>query len=233
MHRTIPALVLGTALLFWGCSSDQVSKDEIRRNGGDTSRQTSTQSKTYLIQEGDQVQLSVAGYPEFSTTTFVKQTGTITVPLVGEVEAVKMTRDRLMDALSLKLGEYVKSKVFITLNIVPANTQKVIVIGSVSRQGPFDLNAPMSLIELLANVGGLSESVDLRRVKIYRNGEIADVVDVDMSGYATTEPPESGTYPLVYPGDIVYFPRQENFVRDLADFLRDVLFVVGIFSIAR
>src|SRR5437867_10724857 len=70
-------------LLVCGCSGTK----EVRAA---TSRSTSgsllvnMESVTYTIKVGDAVDLSVLGYEEFKTSTTVKESGSIVVPVIGE-----------------------------------------------------------------------------------------------------------------------------------------------------
>ena len=37
--------------------------------------------------------------------------------------------------------------------------------------------------------------------------------------------------PIVRPGDIIYVPRNENVIRELSVFMRDVIFIFGFFEL--
>jgi polysaccharide export outer membrane protein len=189
-----------------------------------------------VIREGDQVQLSVWGYPEFNTSTFVRETGTITVPLVGEVPAAGLTKEQLTELVIQKLSDYVKSKVYLTISIVETMTQKVIVWGAIARQDLITVSSAVPLLQVLAGAGGPAAGADLSQVRIYRNGDLSRPIEVDLSGYVTYAADQySGPdqFPLVYPGDMVYVPREENFVREFSGYLTQVVLLFGIFAVVQ
>ena len=76
--------VASTAILtvfFWGCASDVITKDNLTQilRSGAKNIQAEAQSDNYVIRQGDQMQISVWGYPEFNSTANVKE-GVGTVP---------------------------------------------------------------------------------------------------------------------------------------------------------
>ena len=76
--------VASTAILtvfFWGCASDDITKDNLTQilRSGAKNIQAEAQSDNYVIRQGDQMQISVWGYPEFNSTANVKE-GVGTVP---------------------------------------------------------------------------------------------------------------------------------------------------------
>ena len=54
---------------------------------------------SYILGAGDQISLSVIGYPEFTGTTAVLPDGTVTLPLVGPVRAAGLTPNQLTAAM--------------------------------------------------------------------------------------------------------------------------------------
>ncbi len=223
-------------LLLSSCGSDQVTREQARFSATrEESRHADTESSAYIIQKGDQVQMAVLGYPEFSATVPVKETGAITVPFVGEVQAVGLTRDQLSKQITAKLSDYVKNSVF--LNITVTTGQKVVVLGSVVTQGSYSITTPVSLFQVLALAGGASGEADLRRVKIFHSPETSNPQEVDLTNYVANNVPGAEVtkeaVPQVRPGDMVYVPKEENVVRDFAGLLRDVLALFYMFALVR
>jgi polysaccharide export outer membrane protein len=184
-----------------------------------------------VIKKGDQIQLSVWGYPEFATSSQVKETGTIAVPLVGEVIVAGLTQDQVSELLRHKLSEYVKGEVILTINVVSATSQKVTVFGAVARPQGYPVTGEVSLLDILTTAGGLSSESDLQNVRIWHANENNRVEEVNLSSYL-----ESGSIdemPMLYPGDTVFVPRRENFVREIAEYLRDLIYVFGFFGVFR
>jgi polysaccharide export outer membrane protein len=181
------------------------------------------------IAVGDSVAFSVWGYPEFTTRTFVRSQGFIIVPVVGELTVVGYTKDEFIRLLRQKLGEYVQGDLKLTIEIsTPA--PRITVLGTVSHQGSFPTSVEMPLLEVLSVAGGWTELSDLRYIKISRQATTPldrSFTEVDLTQYL-----DSGNIrgiPLVRPGDVVFVPKKENFVREVSDLLRDAFLLFGFF----
>jgi polysaccharide export outer membrane protein len=171
------------------------------------------------------------GYPEFNTTAYVRESGTFPIPLAGEIKAVGLTKDQLSEAIVAKLTEYVKTKVYITLSVVNTTVRKIIVLGAVGAQGSQPAMAPVSIYQLFANVGGLAQDADLRHVRIYRNTDLSRSVEVDLSDISTPGSRADANAPMINPGDMVYVPRSENFMREFSPFIYDILVLLTLFRL--
>jgi polysaccharide export outer membrane protein len=227
---TILVLLLG----FIACSC---STHETTRESGSNvpSRAVSVPSSdvasTSSVKKGDQIQISVWGYPEFTTNTTVKESGTISIPLIGEVPVAGLTRDQLSDMLRQRLSEYVKGEVRLTINIVSTAEQKISVFGAVSRLGSSPVTGEVSLLDLLIGAGGFTDDSDLEHIKIWRAAENSQAIVVNLSSYL-----DSGNIrgiPILHPGDTVFVPKKENVVREVTGFMQDVFYLFGFFTLLR
>jgi polysaccharide biosynthesis/export protein len=187
-------------------------------------------SDSSRIEIGDSISFSVWSFPEFTTKTYVRLNGTIMVPLVGEVYAVGLTKEEFVRVLRRKLSEYIQDDIKLAVEIsnpVP----RITVLGTVSRQGSFPSNNEISLLEALSMAGGWSENSDLRYVKISRQTSIMDssVIEVDLTHYFETG--SVVNIPRVKPGDVIFVPKQENFIRELGGLLSDAFLLFGFFRL--
>lgn len=187
-------------------------------------------NQSSVIRPGDQIQLTVWGYPEFNTTTTVKGYGTITVPLIGDVIAAGLTVRQLSAQLEQRLSEYVKGKVKLTISHIGMN-QQVSVMGAVNKQGNYAALSELSLVQVLADAGGTTTGANLKDVKIYRRGLHADVVDVNLIDYL-----QNGNVqyvPMVGPGDVVFVPQQKNFIKSFSGYATQIIFLFSFFALLR
>jgi polysaccharide export outer membrane protein len=231
--KKLPMLaLLLLAFMFFGCSSHEATRETESTVSKPTASAIQTQTRsTYVIRKGDQIQLSVWGYPEFAVSTQVKETGTIAIPLVGEVIAAGLTQDQFFELMRQRLSEYVKGEVRLTINVVSATSQKITVFGAVARPQGYPVTGEVSLLDILTTAGGLSSESDLQNVRIWHANENNRAEEVNLSSYL-----ESGNIdemPMLYPGDTVFVPRRENFVREVAEYLRDLIYVFGFFGVFR
>jgi hypothetical protein len=108
------------------------------------------------------------------------------------------------------------------------------VLGAIPRQGSFPANTEYSLVEVISLAGGWSDLADFSRIRITRGaatGFERPVMEADLTNFLETGDVKG--IPVVRPGDIVFVPKKENYVREFSEFARDVFLLFGFFSILR
>jgi len=118
---------------------------------------TADQGRVIQLEAGDQISLQVLGQPD-ATNVYVAADGTITVPLAGivavagisPVEAAARVEKALKDG-----GYYVDPHVTITMQ---PRSQVVSVLGEVHTAGRFPITPGTTILDLLAQAGGVKES---------------------------------------------------------------------------
>ena len=224
--------LLAITLNFISCSSNPVirstSQLQTIQNQGITRLQDTT-----IIMIGDSVVFSVWGEPEFTTRTTVKSTGTISVPLIGDIKVVGYSKKELELSLKKHLAEIIQGEIKLTLEITSPPPQ-IIILGAVGRQGGFPARDKLGLLEALSSAGGWTEEADLSSILITRpktQNDPRKYVTVDLAGYLQDGMIQE--LPYIYPGDVVLVPIRENFVRSVSEFLRDALILFGVFGLVR
>ncbi len=186
---------------------------------------------TSLVAVGDSVVIAVWGFPEFATRSIVKPTGTFTVPMIGEMLGAGLRHAEIAEKLRERLSEFIKGDIRLSLDITHPPS-RITVLGSVARAGSFPSEVDLSLLEVLASVGGWTEEADLRYVRLNRVAPMENEEPVVIINLAQLmESGNSRLIPYVHPGDVVIVARQENPVRQASDFLRDAVFLLGFFRI--
>lgn len=160
---------------------------------------------------GDQVNLQVFGRPEFNTTTYVADDGTINVPLVGAVEVVGKSPSAAASAVAkaLKAGEFLINPQ-VSLMLPSFKSQQVSVLGDVRTPGRYPLESRTTLLDLLAQAGGIAETGS-STVYLLRAGPDGKPLRqaIDLRGLASGR----GEVPdvRIRSGDSVYVPRADQF----------------------
>ncbi len=126
---------------------------------------------------GDPVIVQVLGQPDASTV-YVSDDGTISVPLVGNVQVAGMSPVEAASQVekSLKGGGYFVDP-HVTI-VTPPRSQVVTVLGEVHTSGRFPINPGASILDLLAQAGGLKETA----------AEVGYVLRKDSSGSVSRYP---------------------------------------------
>lgn len=184
----------------------------------------------YVIRPGDEIEILVWEQPSFNTLTTVSRLGTIAIPLVGEVMVAGLTQEQLKRDLESKLAEFIRGEMNLTISIRNIDTLIVSVLGMVASPDNYPVVDQTSIFRIISTAGGTTEDANLKKVKLYRQTGPEDYITIDLLEYLDSGQMNSPEL-LVRPGDIVYVPRKENAVREMSEFLRDVIILFGIFRV--
>ena len=184
----------------------------------------------YVIRPGDEIEILVWEQPSFNTLTTVSRLGTIAMPLVGEVKVAGLTQEQLKRDLESKLAEFIRGEMNLTISIRNIDTLIVSVLGMVASPDNYPVVDQTSIFRIISTAGGTIEDANLKKVKLYRHTGPEDYITIDLLEYLDSGQMNSPEL-LVRPGDIVYVPRKENVVREMSEFLRDVIILFGIFRV--
>lgn len=167
-----------------GCAGDGVFGARADLSGGaQSARLVSTESNAgYLVGPTDVLEISVFKVPELSKSVQVADTGTINLPLVGEVRVSGKTANEIEQDLTRQLGaRYLKSPQ-VTVMVKDHNSQRVTIEGAVRRPGVYPIKGSLSLIQLIASAEGVERDYYSKDVTVFSmaNGRrISKVYDID------------------------------------------------------
>jgi polysaccharide export outer membrane protein len=151
------------------------------------------------IGAGDLIELSVFEVEELSKLKVrVPMRGTISLPLIGHVQASGRTSSELEEEVRARLQQRFMYDPQVSVFVLEHNSQQVSVIGAVRRGGVFPLNRRLYLADALAMAEGLADDAD-GTVYVIRRAPPAAVVRV---GGADT-PTATGRGPARPPAEVV------------------------------
>lgn len=167
-------------------------------------------SESVRLGPGDIINITVAGQPELERKGItVAPDGTVTYLQARSIPASGRTIDELRASLSHELGRFYKNAiVMVTPNLF--QSRKAYVLGKVVKKGAINLDRPMTLLELVAEAGGLEtglfqqntvELADLGRSFLMRG---SSRVPVNMESLFLHGDMTQNV--AVQPGDYLYFP---------------------------
>lgn len=150
----------------------------------------------YKIGPLDVVELSVFKVPELARTAQVAETGTVNLPLVGEIQAAGRTAQELERDLTTKLGAKYLQSPQVTIFIREYNSQRVTVEGAVRKPGVYPIRGKTSLLQVIASAEGLDSVSDttvvvFRQIDGKRSAAKFDIGAI-RSGQANDPPIQSG-----------------------------------------
>jgi polysaccharide export outer membrane protein len=125
-------------------------------------------SDGYRIGPQDVLDISVYQAPDLAKTVQVAETGTINLPLVGDIRAGGVTARELERSLKAQLSKKYFQDPQVTVFVREYNSQRVTLEGAISRPGVYPYRGPVSLLQLIATAGGLSDVADGTDVMVFR-----------------------------------------------------------------
>ena len=123
------------------------------------------QVNDYRIGPKDLLEITVFGLPELNQTVRVSEDGSITMSLLGRVEVSGLTAQELEKKLASVLDKQYTKEARVTVFI--KEYQKVSVIGAVGRPGMYELVGPTTLLQVIAQAGGLTAQA-MNELYVYR-----------------------------------------------------------------
>ena len=124
----------------------------------------------YVIAAGDTLTVFVWRNPELSLPVPVRPDGRISVPLIQDVQAAGRTPGQLCEVIAAKLGKYIQEpQVTVIVQAAGGQDQTSIkVIGEAITPRVVPYHVGLTLIEVMANVGGLTDFADGNRSYLIR-----------------------------------------------------------------
>jgi len=121
----------------------------------------------YVIRPGDELEISVWREPEVSRRIIVRPDGNIGIPLLGDVPAEGLTPAGLKDEIQGELRRFLTDP---QVTVIVGNVRKpqVTIQGSVVRPGAYVLEGRPTLLQLIAQAGGLTAFAKRERISVFR-----------------------------------------------------------------
>lgn len=128
---------------------------------------------TYRIGAKDLITINVFDVPELNITVRVAEDGTITLPLLGNIEIEGLTRANLEKHLASLLEQKYLKNAQVTVFIKEYQSKRVSIIGAVVKTGNYELLGEKTVLELLSIAGGLTNdaSNSIIIIRKLKNGD--------------------------------------------------------------
>nr|WP_321362380.1 polysaccharide biosynthesis/export family protein [uncultured Hyphomonas sp.] len=148
--RPLVTAILGSVLLFAAACESTVPSVP---NAASSERVAQQQTVgAYTLGNGDQLRITVFGQPDLSGQFEVDGTGSISMPLVGQVEALGLTTPQLEDRIVEMLeGDYVLNP---RVSAEVINYRPYYILGEVNRPGEYPYNSGLTVVNAVAAAGG-------------------------------------------------------------------------------
>ena len=129
-----------------------------------------TSENVYRIGPFDVLDISVFQVPELTKSVQVADSGTINLPLVGEVHVAGRTPQQLEHDLTARLGAEYLQNPQVTVVVKEYNSQNVTISGAVKKPGVYPIRGRTTLLQMVALAGDLDEGFRLECAYLERAG---------------------------------------------------------------
>ncbi len=136
-------------------------------------------NSSYVIQQGDNIQLRMWGAYQFSATMTVDPQGNIFIPNVGPVKVAGIRNGNLQDVVKTAIGKIYRANVGVYASLQEALPVRVFVTGFVNQPGYYAGVAADSVLSYLDRAGGVDPNrgsyID---IQIRRHGQLVQQVNL-------------------------------------------------------
>lgn len=124
----------------------------------------------YVIGPDDVVGVLFWRDEAMSIDATVRPDGKITLPMLNDVQAAGFTPERLRAQIAELAKEFIDAP-NVTVVVRQMNSRKVFITGEVTRPGSYVVNTPVTVLQLIALAGGVSEFARTKEITVIRPGE--------------------------------------------------------------
>lgn len=188
---------------------------------------------SYRIQPGDVLQMEILEDPSLNRSLLVLPDGTVSLPLAGAVVAKGQSVESLKAAISAALASKFASPptVFLSVgqlnptttavaqaaaglaaqSVATGNTVSVYALGEVAQQGLIPVEPGTTLLQFLAQSGGLTQFAATKRIQLRRADKKTGQESVYNFNYKAVQ--QGGAAPVIvlHDGDVIVVPERRLF----------------------
>ncbi len=132
---------------------------------------TTSSLSGYTLGPGDQLNIKVVGAEDLTGDYPVTDSGTVSVPLIGDVKAAGLTRVQLETEIAQKLAQgYIRNP---KVNVAIVKYRPFYIYGEVAKPGEYPYASGMKVLNAIATAGGFTYRANQNYVVVQRHGEKA------------------------------------------------------------
>ncbi len=170
-------------------------------------------SQDYILGEGDILEITVYDHSDLHTKARISGDGTITLPLIGQVNAANVSVNELSAKIeSLYADGYIINPQ-VSIFVESFKSRKATILGEVDSPGLYEIEGYTSLLELISTAGGLTDNA-ANKVIVHRKVNLGSTQKDNKMEISLRRLMEEGSDSeniQIVDGDNVFIPRKEVF----------------------
>ncbi len=147
------------ALIAGGCGGSIIDYDY--------SKEPNPRKAEFVIGVADGLRVTVWKNEDFSGDHQVRPDGTITIAVIGDIQAAGRTPTALRDEIANRLAQYIKDGV-VTVEVTEVNSYRFTVSGEVTQRGVFASKHYVTVVEAIMLAGGFTRFAQTDRIVVSR-----------------------------------------------------------------
>ena len=136
----------------------------------------------YVLGPGDKLFIDIYGQSENYYQAEVSPDGDLILENFGPINVsgltVENSKKRLISRLKKVYKGINENKTFVNISVGIPRAVRVNIVGEVNLPGTYNFSAFNTVYNAIYVAGGITENATLREVKLFRNNELVDVVDI-------------------------------------------------------
>jgi len=160
-------LILGTIFSLAAQGAAQPGQNQATVAAADSVQKPVAQDPNYLIGPQDILDISVWKEAELTRTVPVRPDGKISLPLLNDVRAAGLTPNQLAAQITASLRKFVTDPQ-VTVIVNQINSQRVYILGEVTRTGAYPLLPGMTILQALSSAGGFTQFANRKKIYMFR-----------------------------------------------------------------
>ena len=137
------------------------------QTGSSTPQRGATDDPNYVIGPQDVIDVNVWKETDISRTVPVRPDGKISLPLLNDVQAAGLTPTQLGAQITASLKKFVTDPQ-VTVIVTAINSQRIYVLGEVTRPGAFPLLPGTTVLRGLSSAGGFTQFAKMKGIYVLR-----------------------------------------------------------------
>jgi polysaccharide export outer membrane protein len=132
-----------------------------------TAKVSATADPNYMIGAQDVLDVDVWKETELTRSVPVRPDGKISLPLLNDVQAAGLTPAQLSEELTTAFKKFITNPQ-VTVIVTQINSQRVYILGEMTRPGAYPLLPGMTVLQALSSAGGFTPFASMKKIYVLR-----------------------------------------------------------------